>query len=425
MIFFKKKYDRNSDVQSSESFLQFLIKNKIIKRLVPIKTYPDEPFQYMVRPDSNIHIPAHGSDFFSEEKAKLKSLGETYERFVWMHDTGYKKELLRGNETQLSDVKETLSLSEISGFSEEQRSEHTCLKYGKESIFSWLPTNKINENTKCYVPAQLLSSHYWKSYVSRPNLYNDEPMLRWGISTGVSAGRSKNESVVKSTLEVIERAVWMENFSKKSSPGIYSLSSIRKLNSELESIISTCEEHSLKPYVLKLVHNYSPLQVVAVLCLDTRRKTQVYFTMGTCAHFSFESAVIKAFEEALALRHTCRYRLEIGYKSNDMGLLERALHYAKKENFSKIDFLIKGPMCNTISIFNNSKHVVKQKDQLINIANINNFSVYEYTFTPKIKKSNLFVTSVVIPELLPMHSNESIPYYPLYSSENIPINPFS
>lgn len=188
---------------------------------------PDEIFYPIYRIRFAPKTKVIGSDFFDEKKALLRCLGELSERYNWIFSSFfYEGKTIKASYAQLiKKGKKVMDIFNIAGFTEDQRREHKCLQFDKDTVFEWIEANSLLEEGKIYCPIQLFSSAYYSKNVKNVflgdvigYLNKKEPMLRWGDSTGSAAGKTVASALLTGILEIIEREAIIINHLNKLSP---------------------------------------------------------------------------------------------------------------------------------------------------------------------------------------------------------------
>jgi len=396
----------------------------IVKSIVKRKRkYPDEPFIYSCLTSSSGGVYGSGVDFLSEERTFWKSLAEAVERHLWFNsDYSFKNSI----KAPYKDIKNrALNVFSLAGFSQKQKEEFSVLRFDENTIFEWVPAYSLILKKKIFCPLQLVSSLYFKQKVrvldSRPQNNNDakkEPMLRWCITTGLATGKYLEEAALKGLLEVVERDSFMVAYLNKMSPPIFDLEHLRVQDEEIFKIISDFERYNLEVYVIKLPSEL-PIHVISAFIID-RTGLGPALSVGASADLDFKTSFLDALSESLAVRYSLKGKFQQSINFKKIYREERLIYWSKTENLPKIDFFLKGDKTKfdlkrdpSNFLRTPSGDYYKNKlNQLAEKLKKRNFEVcFVELTTEEIKKTGLRCVQVVIPQLQPMHLNESIPYF--------------
>lgn len=372
-----------------------------IEKLTQLKKYPDEPFIYYY---SSKDRKSGGGHFFNEKDALQASLGESVERYLWFYsDYFYKNNLIFKSYKEIKN--QALNIFDLAGFSDEQKKQFDILKFDENTIFGWTKIFSLTRNRYIFCPVQLLSALYFSNYVRKKK----EPMLRWAITTGLTTSTTLKGALTKAFLEIIERDAFMITWLNKISPPIIDLEYLALKDQDIAQIKKTFERYNLELYVLKLISDF-PVFVLAAIIID-RTGLGPAFAIGARADFDLKNALINCVSEALAVRYSLKERFLNDIDLKNIKREERLIYYAQKENLSKVEFLIQGEKIQLD--LNNFPDNPDEKFKILmkEFRNKNYEVCYAELTTPEIKKLGLRVVNMVIPELQPLHLEESIPYF--------------
>jgi ribosomal protein S12 methylthiotransferase accessory factor len=392
----------------------------LIEVIKEIPKLTDEPFVHIV---TSVRANAGGADFFSREKSYWKALGETVERHLWRNsDFFYRKTIAKKFYLEIKN--EAVDIFKLAGFSNEQKKNIDILKFDEKTVFGWVPSRSITSEKKIWCPAQLVSSKYFRENVKKiGDDNNNEPMLRWSVTTGIATGQSLEEALAKGILEVVERDAFMISYLNKLSPPIVNLDNLAEQDSDLEKILKYFRRYNLEVYFIQLPTDF-PAHVYFAIVID-RTGLGPALCAGASADFDLKTCLIDGLAETLNVRLNLKksFREETGplEKLNRRG---RLLWWAKEENTPKIDFFLRGvkiklDLEKEISIFDKHgekssrrKYYAEKLDTLKKYLRDKKYeAVYVELTDPDIRKIGFRSVQVVIPELQPMHLDESIPYF--------------
>lgn len=361
--------------------------------------FSDEPFQYSA--DAGIH--GHGHDFFLQETAIWKALGEGVERHYWLDSDSFYK-----NKTITSPYREiehsALDIFKLAGFSDEQKQKHSSLQFDKDTEFAWVHTESLTENNAVYCPLSLVSGKYFDS--------TKEPMLRWGITTGLATAATRKSAVLKGLLEIIERDSFMISYLNKLSPPTIDLDSINEIDDTLHTIVKNISSYNIEPHLVVLPTDF-PVHVVLAVLRDKTNKGPA-ITLGARAGFDISKCVLDALSEALIVRYVVKDMLDVRVDTSSVGRTERILYWTKHENKHKLDFLLDGdakPLRSFANLPINKEGDDKKLSQILNTVNEMGYKAYTIEITPpEVGKIGFRSFFSIVPELQPMHLEESVPY---------------
>jgi len=352
---------------------------------------------------------ASGKSLFSDQEAFLRAVMEIAERYAWYN---YAPEIALWSASD--DLgKEALDLSRLAGFSDAiLRQARFC--YDATTRFGWLPVNEVGVRKKVYVPAQLISPHYFSRHVMKAQ---EEPILRPLVTTGIAAGFSRDEALVRGTLEALERDAFMITYLNKLSPRRISLDEMPvPLGSG--SFKNYLQKYGLKAHALYLITD-APVHCVAALIIDDSGHGPAV-SIGAKASFSLAKSVTGALEEAMAIRATNRkmgYHLRTiaphGARLDQEG---RKIWWSMPGHRHYIDFLIAAdeesprsfvlPKTEETSVVSPEAALLLQK-----WITAKGYGYYYCDITPRaFRRYGAHIIETLIPELQPLHLRESMPF---------------
>jgi len=319
-----------------------LKKMGILKSLNQIQKIPDEPFAYSYFTQS-LEITATGTDFMSNEKALWKNVAETAERYLWRnsHDF-FEGKIVKASYRRLKH--QALDIFSLAGFSENQKKDSKIIGFSEKTPFGWIKARSPISGKKIFCPLQLISADYFEKNVTTPEKKeNREPMLRWGITTGLATGQSLDESIAKGVLETIERDAFMITFLNKLSPPILDLNNLAEQDGEIKKIIDNFKRYKLDITVLNLPNDFSVNAILALVTDETGLGPA--FSAGASADFDLKTALLDALSESLMVRYNQKNILN-DYSESKVsklgGRAKKSLYWSDPANLPKLDFLFQG-----------------------------------------------------------------------------------
>lgn len=389
---------------SELSILEKLQSKGFIKQMVYTKKYPDEP---------KIHIyqtynKGGGGDFFSKNKALWRAVGESIERSIWVdHDEPYRGKTNFTNYDKLSGRK--LNIQKLPGFSSAQLRKYKILQFDtKTTSFEWVTAYSHTSKSKIWIPLQLVSGHYSRSHVP-----SREPMLRWSVSTGLATGRSLVEALSKGALEVIERDAFMITYLNKIPPPRVNLKDMAKNDPRFADMYESFKRYRLELTVFSLPTDFYT-NVLCAAIVDRTGKGPA-LTLGAKADPDFYQAFWGAVQECHFIRYGMKDRFTKTYSAERMQLEDRQIYWAQLEHLGQLDFFFTGP-----------EKTVAELEKKFPVDTMNPASIFKILTTEcrdkgysligfdlQNKTTNrlgFWTAQVLIPELQPLHLDESIPY---------------
>ncbi len=319
---------------------------------------------------------------------------------------------------------EAVDIFNLAGFSNEQKKDIDVLKFDEKTVFGWIPARSIASGKKIWCPAQLASSKYFRENVKTTGSENrKEPMLRWAVTTGLATGQSLEEALVKGILEVVERDAFMICYLNKLSPPLADLDNLAEQDSDLEKILKNFRRYNLEAHLLHLPTDF-PVHAYLAMVID-RTGLGPALSAGASADFDPKTCLLDGLAEALNVRLNLKksFREETG-PTEKLDRRGRLLWWTKGENIPKIDFFLNGAKAKLdlkkeISIFaefgeksSRRKYYSEKMDLLKKYLQEKNYeAVYTELTDPDIRKLGFRSVQVILPELQPMHLDESIPYF--------------
>ena len=390
------------------------------------RLYPDEPkiHSFRISGTENLWGSGHGVDFFDEEKALRRAIGEFTERFLWRHYIFYKK-TVRGSYAKLHQ--RALNIHTLAGFSETQIAKSPVLNYTDTTDFLWTKVHSLTGHRSILCPVQLVSNFYSRNHVKSPHRSEGdnktrEPMLRWCITTGLATGSSKKDALVSGMLEVIERDAFMITYLSKITPDKVDTQWLASQDAEMKSILDQFNRNHITAHILLLPTDFDVYVVTVVL--EDQFKTGPAIAVAASAGFSLRETIIDSLSEAVAVRLFLRTALDKGltYNPDQIDQEGRLLYWSDHKNTHKIANFISGtiiqPFCLQADQANEPE-TKSTKDRYTNseyrhlLAEFKKLAqpLYFVELTsPEVKKNGLRVIKIIAPEMHPLHLHENFPY---------------
>lgn len=399
------------EMQDVLATLEALKKAGVIKHVTPHeRQYADEPELHLFHVSTETEdARGAGADFFSERNALWKATGEAVERYLFRHLDFFSGEAIIRTPTELKGSK--LDLDSLSGFSEKQKKVNPCLAHDTHTPFSWLLIRSLTHKRNVYYPTQLLSSLYARSCVksnSQPDA--QEPMLRWSITTGLATGQTKEEAMLRGTLEIIERDALMITHLTRIEPKQIDLEYLKQQDTELRWMLEQFARHHLTVHLLLIPTDF-PVFVVGATITDSTGKGPA-ISIGSKAGTDLKDIIAGALSEALLIRFEQKrmFGKATNIDVNTMHRKERLAYWMQENRAEKLDYLKQGSV-EKVSITPETRPTKDVLKKLVASFREKGYDLACANLGSKETiRCGLHTVRMISPELQPMHLNESIPY---------------
>ena len=370
----------------------------------------NEPDIYIYTADAARHLrlklQASGKSFFSEKKAILAAVGEAVERFRWCY---YRPvSVVRS----VSDMGErAVDMSLLTGFSEEQRNMRPSLRYSDDSMFHWTRVPDLAFGTRRFLPTQLISPSFFLAHTRAGN----EPLLRGPISSGAAAGWSEGDIVYRGICESIERDAFMITYLNKITPVKIDLNSTRALIHGARMDLYF-KKFNLEAHSVLLISDLPPYSVMSLIV--DRSGDGPALSVGACADFNIEDAIVRSLEEAACVRLFSKafqlHRKDAAISpAGFLSAEDRKIYWSKPENLRHIDFMIQGKKKNISNIAR--KDIEEKKSEstqdkirfLLSSLKQAGYHCFYANMAPRNSVFSLRSGIVFIPELQPLYLDET------------------
>lgn len=306
---------------------QLLLQHGVIKGFGKTLNMPDEPRISLWQATcgtSFLHMTG-GITTNNDSASLTAALAEALERYIWFEQDDYFIDALTGTEETLSAYN-VLQLDRFAGFT---GTEHENTSTAE---MTWIKALSHVQRRNVYIPAQIISGKYARESILEKN----EVRIRQSITTGLATFPTEPGAVLRGALEVIERDAFMVMWLNQLTLPRISFDRVRASNTMLDSLLTMCERHKLRPHLIELITD-APASVACVVVEDLTG-TVPRFTVGACAGRSIANIAEKALLEALRARVNVRRRREEGvFSENDA--LEWWSHHDRDKG---LKFLIDG-----------------------------------------------------------------------------------
>ena len=344
----------------------------------------------------------------SMEESMSKAVGELLERYCL---TIYRtRGLLEASfEEMRQRHRAVLDVSDINGYLPFQYEAFPELKRSDSATMRWVPATELLSGTPAYIPAQLAYRNY------RFKEARMEPQLMETTSSGSAGHFTRDEAVLASLLEVIERDGFLIQWLNSLSPKEIDLSTIS--DPGLAELLAYMERYGLEYHVLDTT---SDIGIPSCCCVIIDRSGEPAITLGGAAGFDAAQIIAHGFNEALVtlaeLLDEDPYRLASGYKpflDRDLGRDERMRIWSGRQMMERFSFFLGGP-AETVEEFMRGVSATGPQEALAFVFDRlrtmgNGYEVYCYEAKHRVLDTlGYHVVKVVVPRLVPLYLNEHL-----------------
>lgn len=382
----------------------------VIKNIERKTLLPDEPPVKIWGSKLNSSGDWAGGASFDDNTSIIKTLAEAIERQIWFDATDYFIDPVYAGVNEVGRRGGFIHPLHFVGFSEAQRAASPLLTITEESKFHWIKGHSLLNNNSTYIPAQLVSPKYSLTK-------NREPIIRQCITTGLATWPTQLGARLAGILEVIERDAYMIMWlNQLTLPRVDMGALSQKTSASLSQILASCERYRLSVTFVPLLTDAPTHAVMAVVEDESGHKPR--FTIGTSAHYKFDTAAEGALLEALRARITCRKYVSEGRvwdsskPVDTIGHIERLYYWTAPENAQALEFLIRGkivppPYNQSWENDTENMHYARMKQWIKE----NNYECVAVSFSrSKYNVTDWKIEMVVMPNMFPMHITEKFRY---------------
>ncbi|RLE75208.1 MAG: hypothetical protein DRJ44_06200 [Thermoprotei archaeon] len=386
-------------------------KEKIVKRFYKAPFWNDEPKFFCYVSEINFrHYGikcsdryASGIDYFSEELAKIKSLGEAIERFFIANINAEKMIVNSYSNLKNNAISPQLFIAFSPRQIESLKLEEFLVR--EDSKIGWTKAVDLLSKREILLPAQLI-------YVPYPI---SEPIIRLPITTGAAFHISLYEAIYKGLCEVLERDAFMIYWLNKIPPYEIDLKTLD--NQQIDNLRETFIKYNLKWHVFFLKTDFPIWNIMSLLLDESGIGPAI--SVGLSSDFSLIKAILHSAAEAqsgrLFVRNISSTKKEKFFSISPDEICtheQRGLFWADKKRIKLLDFLFKGEKLRNIKQSENyPKSSKKRISLLLNvIRSMDYHCFYKQLSELKIGKVKGYVIKVLVPELCPLYLNERFKY---------------
>lgn len=382
----------------------------VILTYYPAEGFPDEPRLVQWRATcagSSAHV-AGGVTLSDERAALTAALAESLERYLWYEETdSFAQPLYATSQAAQAKKRRIVAPEQFVGFSPAQRSSHEHLRLRDDARYLWIKGFSWTGRDACWLPAQTVSAAVRKRHPQ-------EPLVRWPVTTGLATWPTRTGAALRGALEIIERDAYMIMWLNQLSLPRLDLSLMQSNHPTLHDLLARCARYGLRVTVIRLISDAPVHALCAVVADDAPGGVPV--TLGLKASADLAGGAVGAILEALRARENVRSVRahsgdHAGREADHIRHGERVLYWNRDDRATKLQFLTDGPIVMPPEW---DKEPPPEHDVLARIVAWCRERGYEFASVPLTRSSKnptgWHVEMAVMPDLLPMHLNESIPY---------------
>ena len=410
-IFDKNEEDRGVFLNTAKTLVSS--KTGIIKILDKNPFFNDEPkfFQYFTKIcDTSFFSDVKNEDRYAggfsidEENAKTKALGEAIERYclsIYKND-----DLITASYNNLNGA---LNPNTVVNFSEKQMKEiDDTFKFDENTSFRWVKGYSPFLEKSIFLPVQLI-------YV--PYYYDNEPIIRFPITTGAACSSSLSGAIYRGICEVVERDAYMITYLNRLP--LHPIDTEKIVDEGIQRIHRLFEEYHLEWYLYDITTDV-PIPVFMSILID-RSCSGPAVSVGLKCSLNISNAMIGSAEEAQSsrlwireetLKHPNFRTINYSYE-NFVELEKRGLYWANGYMIQHLDFLLENEKIEyEKNINNNFKDSIKKLRCVMSAFKEKgiDFAIKEVT-TPDVAEFGFRVVKVIIPNLQPLYLDERFRYF--------------
>lgn len=329
-------------------------------------------------------------------EAMIPALGELLERYS---SAGFQeRNIIQGSYKQLRR-RRAVNPELFQFYSNEQIARDSFVKsrVTEETQMGWIEAKTLSKGRRVLIPAQLVYIFYEASFPSDPVFWSS-------TSNGVAAGGSHEHAAYGAISESIERDGFMMFWLNKIAPPRIDLNSIPV--SSVREILQRLRACGIRIEILDCTTEVSVPSFAAVL-VDEKGDHPV--SVSAVADLDVENAFTKLIHEAVKFLHAGWPRGASIAPENITRIEDRQKYWARADMIQEIEFLLQGPMKSYEDISQTSCKTYSEKlARMKRIFAEKCLQCYLVDITTKVARdTGLSVVKAIIPELVPIHFNES------------------
>lgn len=273
--------------------------------------------------------------------------------------------------------------------------------FNRLTQFNYSYVQSIPDKKVLMLPTQFIYSGY--------PFPENEKIIRVPISTGAAGGFTPDFSLLNGLLEIIERDHFSLFYSSKISPVNIDYSSCKFLT----EVSKTLQLQDFKMYALDFSYDF-PVYIIGVMLVNELKSI---IRIGLAADFNLNNCINKATLEAI--KQTFNKQTAASNSTEEIDLKNLSSIFKNNSDkwkninlFEKIEFLISGDVkkySEYKSEYLEGYNEQTRLESLIRILKNNNYEILVKTF-PDDKFSDLYISKIIIPQLLPLYLSNQLPF---------------
>lgn len=411
----------NSSLKNIKHLFRLISERDIITDLYSrYGSYYDEPKLYSFV--ARLNLKKSGSEFsqnefsggssFSEQRALLRCLGETIERYALQLRDKYN--LIWASYSDL-ERKAVNPRKFILSLRHNVKINFTQYNNDHQKMY-WIGGFSLIDKKNIFLPAQLVFVPY--------EFKLHEPVLRFPTTTGAASQDSLNKSNLNGLLEVIERDAFMINYLNKLSRNIIDIE--HSSNNKLKEIHEYIKRYNLDLFIVDISTDV-PVYVIMSIIID---KTGLgpAVSVGLKSSLSLKDAILGSIEETLHVRPWARgvmikndsnIKKSKNKKSFVSTMEERALLWSDRKSIDNIKFFLRGEKIKMKEIKKSKTHSLKD---LIQWFRQQRQDIFYVDLTPSyFQKENIYISKVIVPGFQPLYMDERFPRFANQRLRDVPL----
>ena len=347
--------------------------------------------------------------FKNDNNALTATFAEALERYIWSEETDYFRSPVVMSVEAMSRDATAILPERFVGASSEQRAGNPRLRLALEDEFLWIRGYSLTQRRDVYVPAQLASAAHFKAPFKQDT---HEPRIRTPITTGLATWPTKDGAILGGALEVLERDAYMIMWLNQLTLPRIDLAPWRAKDKALDDFLTDCERYRFRIHAMRLPTD-APTDAVCAVVEDTTDHLP-RFSIGIKAHRDIGRCLEGAITEAMRARQNARgYERQYIDKvlAKPINHMERNAYWTEARRAAGLSFLIEGPIefvaPSPWSADTPSEHLERIRKWALE----KHYEMLTVSMGSSAKNPLPWhIEMVIMPDLQPMHQDESFPY---------------
>jgi ribosomal protein S12 methylthiotransferase accessory factor len=328
---------------------------------------------------------------YLEYEAINKAIGECIERYS-ATVPNYRK-LIYGSYESLRDYNK-INIKNLNYFSDEQYDSinFPFIKLTENIKLHWIQGFELNENIPTLIPAEYIYLNYSERNEKLPSTH-------YSISTGLACHTNKENAILSSIFEVIERDSYMMVWKRKIEVPHLDINSIE--DTVIKRLLSELYKKNIDVHLIDVSMEYNIPTILAIAFSNNKDMPPLSVDIATS--FSYKNAIVKAL---YGLSSTVLWGLINLHRTMNISILNyHAIYYFNKEHHNNIRFLLNGPSVKYKNLNNiiKSNSTMKILEEVNEILKNEGFNVYICDITPRdVMQMGYYVIKSIIPNMVPL-----------------------